>query len=261
MSALRCLWYVRHVVFCRLKEIHHTVCLCLFLLRVCLCVHVCVIIMSWSEAIWVGWLICICGVNRYKYSWPGSKLVWIFILPPGRRRVEWLWFQSAEQKLTQPFFVVDENTWWLPWASFGMLGELHMYMDYFICFSHMVAVFDVHRGWGSIARKTERQMEANTNSTCLGTKTVWDDAVTLQNGQEAAVQRIQQSPIKKLRRQDWEASWWCQPTYDAVQPTQLNVACLSVHLLNPLLVCPLVLPLLLLTTVWVIQMKFHDLVG
>lgn len=234
MSALRCLWYVRHVVFCRLKEIHHTVCLCLFLLRVCLCVHVCVIIMSWSEAIWVGWLICICGVNRYKYSWPGSKLVWIFILPPGRRRVEWLWFQSAEQKLTQPFFVVDENTWWLPWASFGMLGELHMYMDYFICFSHMVAVFDVHRSWGSIARKTERQMEANTNSTCLGTKTVWDDAVTLQNGQEAAVQRIQQSPIKKLRRQDWEASWWCQPTYDAVQPTQLKFACLSVHLLNPL---------------------------
>lgn len=188
---------------------------------------VCVIIMSRSEAIWVGWLICICGVNRYKYSWPGSKLVWIFILPPGRRRVEWLWFQSAEQKLTQPFFVVDENTWWLPWASFGMLGELHMYMDYFICFSHMVAVYDVHRSWGSIARKTERQMEANTNSTCLGTKTVWDDAITLQNGQEAAVQRIQQSPIKKLRRQYWEASWWCQPTCDAVQPTQLNVACLS----------------------------------
>lgn len=139
-------------------------------LRVCLCVHVCVIIMSWSEAIWVGWLICICGVNRYKYSWPGSKLVWIFILPPGRRRVEWLWFQSAEQKLTQPFFVVDENTWWLPWASFGMLGELHMYMDYFICFSHMVAVFDVHRSWGSIARKTERQMEATQTQLVLGQK-------------------------------------------------------------------------------------------
>lgn len=162
------------------------------------------------------------GLNWYEYS---------FCL----QAVDgWSGCDSNQQKLTQPFFVVDENTWWLPWASFGMLGELHMYMDYFICFSHMVAVFDVHRGWGSIARKTERQMEANTNSTCLGTKTVWDDAITLQNGQEAAVQRIQQSPIKKLRRQDWEASWWCQPTYDAVQPTQLKFACLSVHLLNPL---------------------------
>lgn len=194
-------------------------------LRVCLCMHVCVIIMSWSEAIWVGWLICICGVNRYKYSWPGSKLVWIFISPPGRRRVEWLWFQSAEQKLTQPFFCGGRGT------LDDCRGPLLVCLASSICI--WIISFALVIWWPclmyivvgeTLPRKTERQMEASANSTCPGTKTVWDDAITLQNGQEAAVQRIQQSPIKKLQRQDWEASWWCQPTSDvAVQPTQPNV--------------------------------------
>lgn len=121
---------------------------------------VCVIIMSWSEAIWVGWLICISGVNRYKYSWPGSKLVWIFILPPGRRRVEWLWFQSAEQKLTQPF------VWWTRTLDdcrgpLGMLGELHMYVDYYICLSHMAAIFDVHHTWQTVPSRQEADGNRN----------------------------------------------------------------------------------------------------
>lgn len=113
---LRCLYFVSVTCVSLPFERKTSQCVRLFVsLWACLCMHVCVIIMSWSEAIWVGWLICIFGVNRYKYSWPGSKLVWIFILPPGRRRVERLWFQSAEQKLPS-FCVVDENTWWLPWA-------------------------------------------------------------------------------------------------------------------------------------------------
>lgn len=65
--------------------------------------YVRVIIMPWAEAIWVCCLICISGVNLYKYLWPWSKLVWIFILPLGCRRVEWLWFQSVEEELTQRF--------------------------------------------------------------------------------------------------------------------------------------------------------------
>lgn len=96
-----------------------------------LSVWMCVIIMSWSQAIWVGWLVCISGVNCYTYSWPGSKLAWIFILSSGCRRVEWVWFQSAEKKLTQPF--VDKNTWWLPWACWyawwasRVCGLLHLF--------------------------------------------------------------------------------------------------------------------------------------
>lgn len=109
-------------------------CGCFFFLFAseCVCARMCVIIMSWSEAIWVGWLVCISGVNHYTYSWPGFKLAWIFILSPGRRRVEWVWFQSAEQKLTQPF------VWWVRALDdcrgpVGMPSELPVYVDYCIC--------------------------------------------------------------------------------------------------------------------------------
>lgn len=105
----------------------------------CVCAWMCVIIMSWSQAIWVGWLVCISGVNCYTYSWPGSKLAWIFILSPGCRRVEWVWFQSAEKKLTQPF------VWWTRTlddchGSVGMPGERPVYAGYCIYLSHVAAI-------------------------------------------------------------------------------------------------------------------------
>lgn len=104
-----------------------------------LSVWMCVIIMSWSQAIWVGWLVCISGVNCYTYSWPGSKLAWIFILSSGCRRVEWVWFQSAEKKLTQPF------VWWTRTLDdchgpVGMPGERRVYAGYCIYLSHVAAI-------------------------------------------------------------------------------------------------------------------------
>lgn len=112
--------------------------------------------MSWSEAIWVGWLICISGVNHYKYSWPWSKLVWIFILPSGRKRVEWLRFLSAEQKWSQHF------VWWTRTLDdhhgpVGMLSHLHMYEGCCVCLGHMMAVFDAWhcRTWNWAARQIE----------------------------------------------------------------------------------------------------------
>ncbi len=130
---------------------------------------VCVIIMSWSEAIWVGWLICISGVNHYKYSWPGSKLVWIFILPPGRRRVEWLWFQSAEQKLTQPF------VWWtrtLDDCRGPLVSLASSICMWIITFALVIwrpyLIYIILAKW---CPQDKRQMETETNSTCLGTKT------------------------------------------------------------------------------------------
>lgn len=97
------------------------------------CVHV--IVMSWAEAIWVGCLICISGVNYYKYLWPQSKLVWIFILMGGVAV-----FPISRREMNSTFRVADENTWRLPWAPRCMLGEHHVYV---IC--HMVAIFDVQR--------------------------------------------------------------------------------------------------------------------
>lgn len=115
---------------------------CFFFMLLCfslLSVWMCVIIMSWSQAIWVGWLVCISGVNCYTYSWPGSKLAWIFILSSGCRRVEWVWFQSAEKKLTQPF------VWWTRTLDdchgpVGMPGERRVYAGYCIYLSHVAAI-------------------------------------------------------------------------------------------------------------------------
>lgn len=93
-----------------------------------LSVWMCVIIMSWYQAIWVGWLVCISGVNCYTYSWPGSKLAWIFILSGGVGVIP-----ISRKEINSTFCVVDKNTWWLPWACWyawwasRVCGLLHLF--------------------------------------------------------------------------------------------------------------------------------------
>lgn len=184
---------------------------------------VCVIIMSWSEAIWVGWLICISGVKRYKYSWPGSKLVWIFILPPGRRRVEWLWFQSAEQKLTQPF------VWWTRTLDcrgpLGMLGELHMYVGYYICFNRMANIFDAHHTWETVPGR-QRQMAAQTNSTHLGLKHLKTLKLLFKMGEELQGKLSTKVPLRggsnRIQRHNDDVEPQCWLMCETVKPTRLD---------------------------------------
>lgn len=99
---LNFVWCVRHIPEKIASKCVHALAYCLLLWE-CVRASMCVIIMSWSEASWVVLLICISGVNHYKYSWPGSKPVWIFILPAGRRRWSGSDPNQQKKKLTKPF--------------------------------------------------------------------------------------------------------------------------------------------------------------
>lgn len=136
-SNLFCLYFVFLICetccLCSLKERHQSACVCLFLFEwLCLWSFCRELKPSGLDASFAYLVLTVIniydhGLNWYEYSF----------LPPGRRRVEWLWFQSAEQKWTQPF------AWWTRTLDdcrgpLGMLGERHMYSMWFITFAVVI---------------------------------------------------------------------------------------------------------------------------